>query len=155
MSLGLGYPSRASRVMASGLASLALLLGLAAPVEAATVNWVEGVWATGGGTNPALVATGSDTNIGIILTPKGTGGVGISTTSPQSLLHVYGGEVQVGSSGASCAAANNGAVRFSGTTLYYCTGTTWTAIGAGGSATLNGITAATDRQGLPELIDVA
>jgi RHS repeat-associated protein len=60
------------------------------------------------------------------------GGLGIATTSPQSLLHVYNGEVQVGSSGASCTAANNGAIRFSGSTLYYCTGTTWTVIGSGG-----------------------
>lgn len=60
------------------------------------------------------------------------GNVGIGTATPQSLLHVYGGEVQVGSSGASCATAINGAIRFSGTTLYYCTGTTWTTIGSSG-----------------------
>jgi hypothetical protein len=51
-----------------------------------------------------------------------TGNVGIGTTSPQSLVHAYGGEVQVGSSAASCAAANGGAIRFSGSTLYYCDG---------------------------------
>jgi hypothetical protein len=62
------------------------------------------------------------------------GNVGIGTATPQSLLQIYGGEVQVGSSGASCAAANNGAIRFSGSTLYYCTGTTWTSIGSGGGS---------------------
>jgi hypothetical protein len=61
-----------------------------------------------------------------------TGSLGIGTATPQSLLHVYGGEVQVGSSGASCVTANNGAIRFSGSTLYYCTGTTWTSLGGGG-----------------------
>jgi endosialidase-like protein len=62
------------------------------------------------------------------------GNVGIGTATPQSLVQAYGGEVQVGSSGASCAAANNGAIRFSSGTLYYCTGTTWTTIGGGGGS---------------------
>ena len=63
------------------------------------------------------------------------GYVGIGTTSPQSKLHVQAGEVQVGSSGASCAAAVGGAIRFSGSTLYYCDGTsTWQSVyGSGGS----------------------
>ena len=51
------------------------------------------------------------------------GNVGVATTSPQSKLHVYGGEVQVGSSGTGCANNNGGAVRFNGSTLYYCDGT--------------------------------
>jgi hypothetical protein len=55
--------------------------------------------------------------------------LGIGTTSPKSLVHAYGGEVQVGSSGASCAAAIGGAIRFSGSTLYYCDGSsTWQTI---------------------------
>jgi hypothetical protein len=58
-----------------------------------------------------------------------TGNVGIGTTSPQSLLHVYGGEVEVGSSGASCAATNAGGIRYSGGTLYYCNATAWTSLG--------------------------
>jgi hypothetical protein len=68
--------------------------------------------------------------------------LGLGTATPQSLVHAYGGEVQVGSSGASCAAANNGAIRFSSSTLYVCTGTTWTAIGgSGGSGTVTSSTA--------------
>ncbi len=51
------------------------------------------------------------------------GSVGIGTATPQSLVHAYGGEVQVGSSGTSCASVNGGAIRFSGSALYYCDGT--------------------------------
>jgi len=54
-----------------------------------------------------------------------SGNVGIATASPQSELHVYGGEVQVGSSGASCTSANAGALRYSGSTQYYCNGNAW------------------------------
>ena len=62
------------------------------------------------------------------------GKVGIGTATPQSLVHAYGGEVQVGSSGASCAAANSGAIRFSSSTLYFCNGSAWTSIGGGGGS---------------------
>jgi hypothetical protein len=44
--------------------------------------------ATGGAV--ALSAAGSDTNISIALTPKGTGNVGVGTTSPSQALHVIG-----------------------------------------------------------------
>jgi hypothetical protein len=84
--MSLGYSSQAARVTAFGLAVVAVLLAASAPVEAQTVNYIEGAWATSGGTNPTFVATGSDTNISIILTPKGTGGVGIGTTSPNNPL---------------------------------------------------------------------
>ena len=46
-----------------------------------------------------------------------SGKVGIGTTSPQSKLHINAGEVQVGSSGASCAANVGGAIRFNGSSL--------------------------------------
>ena len=49
-----------------------------------------------------------------------SGNVGIGTTSPQSKLHIQSGEVQVGSSGASCATANQGAIRYNAGILYYC-----------------------------------
>jgi hypothetical protein len=110
---------------------VAVLLAASAP-SARAENYMQ-KWPAADGSPPSLRSAGSsDTNIGIELLPAGTGNVGIATTSPQSLLHVYNGEVQVGSSGASCAAANNGAIRFSGSTLYYCTGTTWTSVGGGG-----------------------
>jgi hypothetical protein len=68
-------------------------------------------------------------------TPTISGGaVGIGTTTPQSLLQIYNGEVQVGSSGASCAAANAGAIRFSGSVVYYCNGTSWVIDGSGAAA---------------------
>lgn len=53
------------------------------------------------------------------------GKVGIGTALPQSLVHAYGGEVQVGSSGTSCSSLKGGAIRFSSSTLYYCDGSTW------------------------------
>jgi len=63
------------------------------------------------------------------------GNVGIGTATPQSLVHAYGGEVQVGSSGASCASGTGGALRFSGSTLYYCDGTsTWQTLSTGASS---------------------
>jgi hypothetical protein len=62
------------------------------------------------------------------LTINSGGHIGIGTLSPQSQLHVYGGEVQVGSSGASCASTNNGAIRYSSGAISYCTGTTWTTV---------------------------
>jgi hypothetical protein len=70
------------------------------------------------------------TNAQMALTYAGR--LGIGTALPQSLLQTYNGEVQIGSSGASCATANNGALRFSGSTVYVCTGTTWTSVGSGG-----------------------
>ena len=62
------------------------------------------------------------------------GNVGIGTTSPQSKLHVYGGEVQVGSSGTSCANNNQGAIRYAGGTLYYCdNASTWESVDSNGA----------------------
>ena len=65
------------------------------------------------------------------------GDVGIGTTTPQSLVQAYDGEVQVGSSGASCTTANNGAIRYSSGMLYYCNGTSWTPLGNGNGPTVS------------------
>ena len=54
-----------------------------------------------------------------------SGNVGINTTSPNSKLHVYGGEVQMGSSGTTCSSTNAGAVRYTSNLLQYCNGTSW------------------------------
>ena len=51
---------------------------------------------------------GSSASLTYLLTVKGSGNVGIGTTAPQSLLHAYGGEVQVGSSSASCCFGERG-----------------------------------------------
>lgn len=54
-----------------------------------------------------------------------TGQLGIGTATPQSALHVYAGELQVGSSGAACSAANAGALRYANSKLQYCNGAGW------------------------------
>ncbi len=51
--------------------------------------------------------------------------LGIGTASPATALQVNGGEVQVGSSGASCSSANAGAMRYASNTMYYCNGSAW------------------------------
>jgi hypothetical protein len=63
------------------------VLGLTATGSA--VNYLQLANAATGN-NPSLAATGSDTNIGITLTPKGTGGVGIGVTAPLARLDVNG-----------------------------------------------------------------
>jgi hypothetical protein len=64
--------------------------------------------------------------------------LGIGTAAPQSMLHVYGGEVQIGSSGASCASNNAGALRYASSTLYYCNGSAWTPSNTGATASAAG-----------------
>ncbi len=73
------------------------------------------------------------------------GNVGIGTTSPQSKVQAFGGEVQVGTSGSNCASNNGGAIRFFGSTLYYCDGSsTWQTVfsssGSGGAVSGTGST---------------
>ena len=63
-----------------------------------------------------------------------SGKVGIGTAAPQSLLHLQAGEVQVGSSGVSCTAANAGAIRYNAGILYYCdNSSTWESIDSSGA----------------------
>jgi hypothetical protein len=110
-----------------------------------TLTWNGVALATGssvsGTTNYIPVFTGSSSLGNSVIYQSGSS-VGIGTAAPQSLVHAYGGEVQVGSSGASCAAARGGAIRFSGSTLYYCDGaSTWQTVGGGGSGTVTSSTA--------------
>ena len=53
------------------------------------------------------------------------GSVGVGTATPQSALQVYGGELQVGSSGAVCSSSNAGALRYASSRLQYCKGSNW------------------------------
>jgi hypothetical protein len=69
------------------------------------------------------------------------GKVGIGTTSPQSLLQAYGGEVQVGSSGAACSSTTSGAIRYNSGALTYCNGSAWTSTGGGSSGSYLGASA--------------
>ena len=109
------------------------------PINSGTITTNYGLFIasqTAGATNYALYSQGGTNYFG--------GNVGVGTTGPQSKLHIYQGEVQVGSSGAGCAAGVAGAVRFSGTTLYFCDGTTWQTVlsggGGGGGVTGSGTT---------------
>ena len=53
------------------------------------------------GTNPKFTATGDDTNVGMLLVPKGTGGVGIGTvTAPALLLDIQNSDTSVNSGNA-------------------------------------------------------
>ena len=61
--------------------------------------------------------------------------VGIGTTAPQSKLHIQSGEVQVGSSGATCSAANAGAISYASGALSYCNGSAWTSTASGNGST--------------------
>lgn len=115
-------------------------------------NWYA--FATGQGTTAAgrsSVAMGEDitvngaNSIGFGLAENGTppvvtnpntmaimgGSVGIGTVSPASKLHVSGGEVQLGSSGAGCTATNEGAQRYNSTTkrMDFCDGVSWQSLG--------------------------
>ena len=80
-------------------------------------------------TAPALGNTAAAPSIKMVIT--GSGNVGIGTTAPQSKLHIQSGEVQVGSSGASCSAANAGAISYASGALSYCNGSAWTSAASG------------------------
>ena len=111
---------------------LALLaLGAALCLDAA---WADGI----NGTVNGAVGLWANNVEALHITP--TDMVGIGTTSPQSLLHAYGGEVQVGSSGASCGSANAGAMRYASGTMYYCNGSAWSPF----SSSCSGSTSGTD-----------
>lgn len=59
------------------------------------------------------------------------GNVGIGTSTPTSKLHISDGEVQLGSSGSGCTAANEGAQRYNSTTkrMDFCDGVSWQSLG--------------------------
>jgi hypothetical protein len=102
------------------------------------------------GSQPSIQANGVDSNISIVLTPKGTGSVGIGLLSPAAgtSLDVHNG-IRAGSSTnvtVSCSGVTNeGIERFNYTSnvLEYCNGNFWNSVGGlqtpvTNSVTLNG-----------------
>ena len=87
--------------------------------------------------NALQVSTYSNGNI--LLMPgtlnSGTAAnVGIGTASPQSKLHVQAGEIQTGTSGNACGAANAGAIRYASGILYFCdNASTWETLDSSGA----------------------
>jgi hypothetical protein len=96
--------------------------------------------ATGGAV--ALSAAGTDTNISIALTPKGTGNVGIGTASPAAKLTVSGdgsSTIVTRASGTRYAAlGDTGATDDGGIFLYDASGTLQSVIRGQGDSYLNG-----------------
>ena len=109
------------------------------------VEWRQPSTTIGGGTRLGYLGYNSDSNVSLTLQNSAnfyvTGGnVGIGTTAPQSMIQAYNGEVQVGSSGASCSGTKAGAIRYSGGSMSYCNGSAWSPFSSAGSACLKTIT---------------
>lgn len=66
--------------------------------------------------------------------------VGIGTTSPASELQVFGGEAQIGSSGATCVTGLAGALRYATGSVSVCDGTSWDVIGGSSGGPLPALT---------------
>ena len=76
---------------------------------------------------PAALAdqTPTESIAGQVLSDGKTGRVGIGTATPQATLDVYQGEIKIGATGAACASALAGALRYSINKLQLCDGTSW------------------------------
>ena len=86
---------------------LALASFAAAPAWAATNQLTMS--GAPSGTQPSLSANGVDSNISIILTTKGTGGVGIGTATPANALDVKGAAA-FGTYAGTASGASNGII---------------------------------------------
>ena len=113
----------------AGTAILPATAGAYAELQSNGTNWIT-MMSGGSGGSSQWTTSGANVYYNI-------GSVGVGTATPQSALHAYNGEVQIGSSGTSCATANNGALRYSGGFIYYCTGTTWTLLQSSISSSLS------------------
>ena len=102
---------------------------------ASTVNYVTMKGSAAAGT-PVIATAGSDTNINVAIMPKGTGQVGIGTTSPVAALDVNGG-VRVGTTAATCSSTTKGTIRYNTTsnTMEFCNGTGWNLLQAAACST--------------------
>ena len=88
--------------------------------------------ASGGGAGNLLLNDLTDSLVAMTITSSGY--VGIGTLTPQSKLHIYGGEVQVGSSGVSCSSNNQGAIRYAAGDLSFCdNANTWETVDTSGA----------------------
>jgi len=97
----------------------------------------NGTWATPSGGMNGSGSTGYDaiwasaTAIGTGLISETGGKIGVGTAAPQSMIQAYNGEVQVGSSGASCSSSNAGALRYSSALMFYCNGSACSPLSGG------------------------
>ena len=62
---------------------------------------------------------------GQIMSDGKAGRVGIGTREPAATLDIYRGEVKLGSTGASCTKALDGALRAENSNLQFCDGASW------------------------------
>jgi hypothetical protein len=62
---------------------------------------------------------------GQIMSNNKTGLVGIGTREPAATLDVYKGEIKIGSTGATCTKALDGALRAKNSQLQFCDGASW------------------------------
>lgn len=104
--------------------------GGSAPFDAAG-NLVVQPQTASGAAGSFVVATGAGTPVARMIV-DGTGKVGVGTLAPKAALSVAGG-VQVGAD-SSCTADKAGTLRWSGTALEVCDGSTFTGLGTGGGS---------------------
>ena len=92
----------------------------------ATLGNSSGVGSAAGSTGDVQYnSSGSLAGSNNLFWNNSSGYLGIGTATPQSALQIYAGELQAGSSGASCSSANAGAIRYANSRLRYCNGTNW------------------------------
>ncbi|MER2626618.1 MAG: hypothetical protein ABTS22_22125, partial [Accumulibacter sp.] len=107
------------------------------PIALTGVLTADRVCTTDGSVLNCATATTGTGDVVLSGSPTFTGAIGIGTATPSSMLHVYGGEAQVGTSGAACGTGNAGAIRYTSGTLSYCNSTVWSALDTAGTVSTN------------------